>query len=119
MSDSNFDRIAEVYDDSLPSHVVDHYLEKRTRFVVEHCPRGTALDVGCGTGALAARLADAGYEMTGVDPSEGMLGVLEQRARRSVACGGRARRSSFRTTASTSSTAWRSCTTSRQPRTCG
>ena len=79
MSDSNFDRIADVYDDSLPSHVVDHYLEKRARFVVEHCPRGTALDVGCGTGALAARLADAGYEMTGVDPSEGMLRVLEQR----------------------------------------
>lgn len=79
MSDSNFDRIAELYDDSLPTHVVDHYLEKRARFVIEHCPRGTALDVGCGTGALAARLADAGYEMSGVDPSEGMLRVLQQR----------------------------------------
>ena len=79
MSESNFDRIAEEYDDSLPAHVVDHYLEKRARFVLEHCPRGSALDVGCGTGALAARLADAGYEMTGVDPSEGMLRVLEQR----------------------------------------
>jgi ubiquinone/menaquinone biosynthesis C-methylase UbiE len=79
MSDSNFDRIADRYDDSLPAHVVDHYLEKRARFVIAHCPRGTALDVGCGTGALAARLADAGYEMTGVDPSDGMLRVLEQR----------------------------------------
>ncbi len=79
MSESNFDRIAEDYDDSLPAHVVDHYLEKRARFVIEHCPRGSALDVGCGTGALAARLADAGYEMVGVDPSEGMLRVLEQR----------------------------------------
>jgi len=79
MSESNFDRIADDYDDSLPAHVVDHYLEKRARFVIEHCPRGSALDVGCGTGALAARLADAGYEMVGVDPSEGMLRVLEQR----------------------------------------
>jgi SAM-dependent methyltransferase len=79
MSESNFDRIADDYDDSLPAHVVDHYLEKRASFVIEHCPRGSALDVGCGTGALAARLADAGYEMVGVDPSEGMLGVLEQR----------------------------------------
>jgi ubiquinone/menaquinone biosynthesis C-methylase UbiE len=79
MSESNFDRIAEEYDDSLPAHVVDHYLDKRARFVLEHCPRGSALDIGCGTGTLAARLADAGYEMTGVDPSEGMLRMLEQR----------------------------------------
>ena len=48
---------------------------------------GKALDVGCGTGVLAARLADAGYEMTGVDPSDGMLDVL--RAPRA----GRSRRS--------------------------
>jgi SAM-dependent methyltransferase len=79
MSESSFDRIADAYDESLPAHVADHYLQKRARFVLEHCPRGTALDVGCGTGALAARLAEAGYEMTGVDPSEGMLRVLERR----------------------------------------
>jgi SAM-dependent methyltransferase len=76
---SHFDEIAAVYDQSLPAHVVEHYLRKRTRFVIEHCPRGTGLDVGCGTGTLAARLADAGYEMTGVDPSAGMLGVLRRR----------------------------------------
>jgi ubiquinone/menaquinone biosynthesis C-methylase UbiE len=79
MSESNFDRIAGIYDESLPAHVVDHYLEKRARFVQDHCPRGSALDVGCGTGALAMRLAEAGYEMVGVDPSEGMLRVLEER----------------------------------------
>ena len=82
MTESNFDRIAEHYDESLPAHVVDHYLEKRTAFVLEHCPLGSALDVGCGTGALAARLADAGYEVTGLDPSEGMLRVLEERRSR-------------------------------------
>ena len=48
--------------------------------MLEHCPLGSALDVGCGTGALAARLAAAGYEMTGVDPSSGMLDVLRERA---------------------------------------
>jgi SAM-dependent methyltransferase len=82
MSESHFDRIAPGYDDSLPRHVVEHYLEKRTRFVLDHCPRGRALDVGCGTGALAARLAEAGYEMVGVDPSQGMLRVLEARTSR-------------------------------------
>ena len=79
MKSSHFDSIASVYDDSLPAHVVEHYLRKRTRFVLEHCPRGRALDVGCGTGALATRLSEAGYEMAGVDPSERMLAVLRER----------------------------------------
>jgi SAM-dependent methyltransferase len=80
MSSSHFDSIADVYDESLPAHVVDHYLRKRTEFICRHCPRGAGLDVGCGTGALAQRLAGAGYEMVGVDPSEGMLAVLRHRA---------------------------------------
>jgi ubiquinone/menaquinone biosynthesis C-methylase UbiE len=80
MSSAHFDEIAHAYDASLPAHVVEHYLRKRTRFVVEHCPRGDGLDVGCGTGVLAGRLAQAGYAMTGVDPSEGMLEVLRVHA---------------------------------------
>jgi ubiquinone/menaquinone biosynthesis C-methylase UbiE len=80
MSTSHFDSIATEYDESLPPHVVEHYLRKRTRFVLEHCPRGEGLDVGCGTGLLASRLAEAGYEMAGIDPSEGMLEILRRRA---------------------------------------
>jgi SAM-dependent methyltransferase len=76
---SHFDTIAGEYDESLPSHVVEHYLRKRTRFVAEHCPRGAGLDVGCGTGVLASRLSTAGYAMSGVDPSHGMLEVLHAR----------------------------------------
>ena len=45
----------------------------------EHCPPGKALDVGCCTGVLAARLADAGFEVTGADPSAGMLEHLRER----------------------------------------
>lgn len=80
VSSSHFDRVAADYDGSLPAHVVEHYLRKRVAFVIEHCPRGAALDVGCGTGVLAARLAAAGYQTIGVDPSEGMLDVLRARA---------------------------------------
>ena len=76
MSDSHFDRIAGEYDDSLPAHVVEHYLRKRVAYVTRHCPRGRLLDVGCGTGTLARRLSAAGYEVTGADPSEGMLALL-------------------------------------------
>ncbi len=80
MSTSHFDSIAEVYDESLPAHVVEHYLDKRTRYVVERCPPGRGLDVGCGTGVLARRLAGVGWEMSGIDPSAGMLDVLRESA---------------------------------------
>jgi SAM-dependent methyltransferase len=76
----HFDAIAERYDASLPPHVAAHYLQKREDFITRHCPPGRTLDVGCGTGALAERLARQGYEVVGVDPSSGMLGVMRQRA---------------------------------------
>ena len=76
MSDSHFDEIATVYDESLPAHVVEHYLRKRSAFIARTCPAGSALDVGCGTGALAQRLSALGYEVVGVDPSAGMLEIM-------------------------------------------
>ena len=78
MSEENFDRIAEEYDESLPPHVVKHYLDKRVAYILDNCPRGKALDVGCGTGVLAGRLASAGYVVTGLDPSQGMLDVMAE-----------------------------------------
>lgn len=81
MTETNFDDVAAVYDETLPRHVVDHYLAKRSRFVLERAPPpARLLDVGCGTGALAARLARLGYEVVGLDPSEGMLEVMRRRA---------------------------------------
>ena len=78
MSEKNFDLIAREYDDSLPPHVVQHYLDKRVAYILENCPRGRALDVGCGTGVLAGRLAGAGFDVTGLDPSQGMLDVMAE-----------------------------------------
>jgi SAM-dependent methyltransferase len=78
MSEENFDLIAREYDEALPAHVVEHYLATRVAYVVEHCPAGRGLDVGCGTGVLAGRLSRAGFEMTGIDPSQGMLEVMAE-----------------------------------------
>jgi SAM-dependent methyltransferase len=75
---TDFDIVAGEYDESLPAHVVDHYLRKRVAFIREHVPPGPTLDVGCGTGVLAAKLANLGYGMVGVDPSRGMLARLQQ-----------------------------------------
>jgi SAM-dependent methyltransferase len=79
MTGSHFDDIATVYDESLPAHVVEHYLSKRVRYVTARCARGDGLDVGCGTGVLAARLQGEGYAMTGIDPSAGMLAIMRER----------------------------------------
>jgi len=81
MKNTHFDAIADVYDESLPSHVVEHYLDKRADFIRTQVPRGgSVLDVGCGTGALARRVRGAGYDVVGVDPSKGMLAALRGRA---------------------------------------
>lgn len=37
------------------------------------------LDIGCGTGALGVELAQAGYEVTGVDPAAAMLETARTR----------------------------------------
>jgi SAM-dependent methyltransferase len=77
---SHFDEVAGVYDHALPAHVTEHYLAKRAAFVRSACPPpARILDVGCGTGALAARLAGLGYLVAGLDPSDGMLKVLRER----------------------------------------
>ncbi len=76
---TDFDTVADAYDDSLPHHVMDHYLDKRAEFIRRHVAPGRVVDVGCGTGVLAARLSDDGYDVTGVDPFRGMLKYLKKR----------------------------------------
>jgi SAM-dependent methyltransferase len=77
---TDFDAVADAYDESLPAHVMDHYLDKRTAFIREHVPAGSAiLDVGCGTGVLAERLLREGYDVTGADPFAAMLEHMRAR----------------------------------------
>ena len=69
-----YDHVAHDYDQVFKTHVLEHYLNKRTNVVRELLPfGGTILDVGCGTGMLAGWIARAGYDAVGVDASTGML----------------------------------------------
>jgi ubiquinone/menaquinone biosynthesis C-methylase UbiE len=82
--DDHFDTVSEEYDDSLPAHVVRHYLDKRVDYIRRVCPAGSVLDVGCGTGTLLEHLGGADHDRVGIDFSVGMLRVM--RKKMSVAC---------------------------------
>ncbi len=48
--------------------------------IEKHAPSlRSVMEIGCGTGAHAAELARQGYDVTGVDMSEGMLAAAESR----------------------------------------
>jgi SAM-dependent methyltransferase len=42
--------------------------------------RGTVVDLGCGSGILAARLLAAGYDVLGIDLSSAMIAIARERA---------------------------------------
>ena len=64
-------RLAVLYDDfDGPRDDLDHN-ERIVRELGAH----RVLDVGCGTGSLACLLAQAGFDVTGVDPAEASLDV--------------------------------------------
>ncbi len=57
---------------------LDLYLDR----LRENRVRGPLLELGCGTGRVALRLAEAGYPVTGLDLSESMLRRARRRRRR-------------------------------------
>jgi SAM-dependent methyltransferase len=75
-----YSAVAHEYDDVFPSHVADHYIEKRTGLIKDLLPTGgLILDVGCGTGQLAAAIAGEGYDVFGVDLAPEMILKARQR----------------------------------------
>lgn len=82
---TDFDLVAHEYDDSLPAHVVEHYLAKRLQYIRRHAVPGPALDLGCGTGVFAEKIAAAGWRVVATDPFRGMLQQLHARSPRMAA----------------------------------
>lgn len=79
-SNSLFDLIAPVYS------LFFNYQRKRFVETFEEAKAhldlaqfNTALDVGCGTGALCSVLKDMGMQVTGIDPAENMLKQAKRR----------------------------------------
>jgi SAM-dependent methyltransferase len=72
-----FDRIGEKYDEAFPHK--EGQLAAGEWLIRQLRSGARILDVGCGTGKPTARqLVDAGFEVTGIDISEGMLRLARQ-----------------------------------------
>lgn len=72
MGEARYDGIADWYDAEFqPDPLESETWHTLVRLLGE--PRGTLVDVGCGTGSYAAGLAERGWDVTGVDLSGDML----------------------------------------------
>lgn len=78
MMNNSYERFAYIYDQLMQDVPYDHYLQ----WIQQHAPSEqypTLLDIGCGTGTLSLRFHQAGYQVTGIDLSEEMLTVANNR----------------------------------------
>jgi ubiquinone/menaquinone biosynthesis C-methylase UbiE len=70
---AEFSEWAATYDE----HWLNHYLFEPSHTLllneIRHTPAGRALDIGCGTGELASRMAARGWQVVGLDLCEPML----------------------------------------------
>jgi len=75
--------VDEIFDDALLASLYDHLnpWSPSDDFYLQRAREsgGPVLDLGCGTGMLAVRIASEGLEVAGVDPAAGMLKVARSR----------------------------------------
>ena len=75
---------AAVYDTFMDNIPYEEWCEYLTGLLKEQgVTEGLLLDLGCGTGSLTELLADAGYDMIGVDNSEEMLELALEKKEKS------------------------------------
>ncbi|MDN6626189.1 MAG: class I SAM-dependent methyltransferase [Pisciglobus halotolerans] len=74
----NYEIFAEVYDELMDEDLYDRWLGYTKEHIEESS--GKILELACGTGVLAVRLAQEGYAVTGLDLSPEMLKTAYQRS---------------------------------------
>ena len=77
-----YSSFAAVYDTFMDNIPYDEWAEYLISLLKEYAVEdGLVLDMGCGTGSMTELLAEAGYDMIGIDNSEEMLEIaMEKRA---------------------------------------
>ncbi|WP_419959068.1 class I SAM-dependent DNA methyltransferase [Psychrobacillus sp. BM2] len=76
---STYEQFAYIYDSLMSDIPYNKYAE----WVEQNAPLSTSkklVDIGCGTGVLSNHFAKAGYKVIGVDVSESMLTVAQNRS---------------------------------------
>lgn len=78
---------ARIYDEIMCDVPYDDWLNYIKAIWDHHsfCPK-TVLDLACGTGSMAMRLAKSGYKVTGADISKHMLDVAREKSARNGLC---------------------------------
>ena len=78
-----YTEFARVYDDLMEDVPYDEWCGKiLDRLKKENITDGLVLDLGCGSGTMTEMLADAGYDMIGIDISVEMLEQAEDKVPR-------------------------------------
>ena len=79
-----YEDFALVYDTFMDETPYDAWCERVTGILKRHgIEDGLVLDLGCGTGSMTERLAQAGYDMIGVDLSGRMLDIALKKREKS------------------------------------
>ena len=77
----SYETFAKVYDDFMDNIPYEQWAEYVIGLLREDgIHDGLILDIGCGTGSLTEKLADAGYDMIGIDNSIEMLEIAKEKS---------------------------------------
>src|SRR4051812_18158430 len=77
----SYQQFAYLYDELMKDAPYDEWIQFLKDRCVKNNVAGTRLlDLACGTGELSIRLAQDGFQVTGVDLSEDMLAVAQAKA---------------------------------------
>ena len=75
-----YEEFASVYDQVMDNIPYEKWFTVLRQYLIDHgMEQGCICDIGCGTGVMTELFAAAGYDMIGVDCSEDMLALAQQR----------------------------------------